>query len=291
MDIAPRGRHRSEPPPLQQEYAPPSYSSGQELVRRPRGASPNPYTNPQSTIRRKSVSPAPPPTENRRVSDVPFGPDSYNALNPSLLSSQGNAVTADPDAKIITYDGREIDPSDHLPMESWAPEPEPKQPQKQPSPEPRGRASLSGAQPLPPSGRRQLRIAARPQATPTHSPSYNHMDDPYTPSSLPSTGRNRLQKKRNSALPSPNASSPLAPISPDNYQDRQSQYTPTRGPQRSGTWDYPSENHAPHYGSGPPIPAKVPLALMSGANVDDAFMEEMSRIDIGTGRSRRRGGY
>ncbi|KAI9167626.1 Ingression protein fic1 [Paramyrothecium foliicola] len=290
MEVARRGRHKSEPPPPQ-EYMPPNYSSGQELVRRPRGASPNPYTNPQQTIRRKSVSPAPPPSDQRRLSDIPFGPDSYDALNPSLLSSHSGISVPDPDAKIITHDGREIDPSDHLPMDTWAPEPEPKQGQKQPSPDPRSRAPLSGAQPMPTGGRRPLRIAARPQATPTHSPSYTHMDDPHTPGSMPSAGRNRLQKKRTSMAPSPNASSPLAPITPDNYQDRQSSYTPTRGVQRSGTWDYPSENHAPHYGSGPPIPAKVPLALMSGANVDDALMEEMSRIDIGTGRSRRRGGY
>jgi hypothetical protein len=283
-----RGRHHSEPP---QDWAPRSYSSSQELVRRPRGASPNPYTNPEQSIRRKSVSPAPPPAETRRLSDIPFGPDSYDAFNPSLSSqASGGPAVPDPDAKIITHDGREIDPSDHLPMESWAPEPEPKQAQKQPSPEPRARTSFSGAQPLPPSGRRQLRIAARPQATPTHSPSYSHADDHYTPASQPSTGRNRLQKKMTSAHQSPNAPGPLAPISPDNYQERQMQYTPSR-PQRSATWDYQNENYAPQYGSGPPIPAKVPLALMSGANGDEALMEEMSRIDIGTGRSRRRGGY
>jgi hypothetical protein len=168
MELQHRGRYRAEPP---QDYVPPTYSSGQELVHRPRGASPNPYANPQAAIRRKSVSPAPPLEDQRRASDVPFGPDSYDALNPSLVSSSSAIAIADPDAKIITHDGREIDPSDHLPMDTWAPEPEPKQP-RQPSPEPRSRAPMSGAQPLPSSGRRPLRVAARPQqATPTHSPS------------------------------------------------------------------------------------------------------------------------
>jgi hypothetical protein len=103
-------------------------------------------------------------------------------------------------------------------------------------------------------------------------------------------------------VPSPAASSPLAPISPDNYQDRQggSPYTPTRGLPRAQTWDYPTENHSPqqhppHHGYGPPVPAKVPLALMSGANMgandERSLMEEMQSIDIGAGRSRRRGGY
>ncbi|PNY25785.1 Ingression protein fic1, partial [Tolypocladium capitatum] len=305
-----RGRHISEGPPSYgaspQGYAPHSrdgrsaitYSGGpdNQLVRH-RNVSPNP--NPQHAIRRKSVSPAPPPADNRRVSDIPFSPDSYDALNPSMATPRDSNLgseRAHPDDKIMTHDGREIDPSDHLPMESWAPEPEPKPEQKQASPEPRARPSPSGAQPMPPSGRRPLRVAGRPQSSTGPPPSFhNYGEDLRTPPAPVSTGRNRLQKKANraSAGPSPAMSSPLAPVSTDNYQDRQSPYTPTRGHglRRAGSWDYPSENHAPHHGSGPPIPAKVPL--MSGANggVDYALMEEMQRIDIGAGRSRRRGGY
>lgn len=202
--------------------------------------------------------------------------------------------------KIITHDGKEIDPSDHLPVESWAPEPEPK-PQSVPT-DTRSRPMPGGAQPMPPSGRKQLRIT-RPQQQPAPSPSagYNFSSaEVHTPPPGSSTGRNRLQKRgnRSSAVPSPAASSPLAPISPDNYQDRQSgsPYTPTRGLPRAQTWDYPSENHSPHHshnaGYGPPIPAKVPL--MSGANMasgdERSLMEEMQSIDIGAGRSRRRGG-
>lgn len=304
----PRGRQRSEPPVTYGAGNSPGYGSqthdrrsgmgyggGSELSMVRRGdVSPS---GPHQTIKRKSVSPAPPPSDHR--SDIPFGPDSYDALNPALAPSH-SAVTAasyiDPDAKIITHDGREVDPSDHLPMDSWAPEPEPKQNSKQPSPEPRSRPSPAGAQPMPPSGRRPLRVAQR-QTMPATPPSYNHPDDRHAPQTPTSTGRNRLQKKthRTSAVPAHSASSPLAPISPDNYQDRQSPYTtPTRGQHRNSGWEYSNENHAPH-GSGPPIPAKVPLPVMSGANgvsADQmALMEEMQRIDIGAGRSRRRGGY
>lgn len=253
-------------------------SPNNQLVMR-RSVSPNPNPSPQHQIRRKSVSPAPP---QERSSSIPYGPDSYNAFNANIPSSQEELGT-DPDAKIITHDGREIDPSDHLPMESWAPEPE----AKKPSPEPtRGRPSPAGAQPMPPSGRRQLRIAARPaQPSPAASPSYGQRGEPH---SAPAANRNRLHKKsRNSAPP---GASPLAPT-PDNYQDRQLVYQPRGGP-RSGGYDYTNENHAPNYGGAPPIPAKVPI--MSGANGggnDMALMEEMSRIDIGAGRSRRRGGY
>ncbi|KAH7148718.1 hypothetical protein EDB81DRAFT_842143 [Dactylonectria macrodidyma] len=255
----------------------------------PRGSSPNP----QHTIRRKSVSPIPPPVEARRLSGVPFGPDSYDELNPSLVSSRDGTSPA-PDfmksepKKIITYDGREIDPSDHLPMESWAPEPE----AKKDAPEPRSRPALSGAQPHPPSARRVPRSgrhsmsATLPFGTP---------DEPRTPPAPASAGRTRLQKRNPaSAGPSPAGVSPLAPISPDNYQQRQSPYTPTRGLPRASTWDHQIENRAPQYGNGPPIPAKVPLPLMSGAitsGTELALMEEMQSIDIGTGRSRRRGGY
>lgn len=319
----PRDRHTSEPPPnygpgeagSPYGYAPPpqlpyerrsgtdvTYSGGPEQrMIHSHSTSPAPQSKPQHTIKRKSVSPAPPPAENRRVSDVPFGPDSFDAFNSTIVATRDERAPVDPDAKIVTYDGREVDPSDHLPVESWAPEPEAKQP-KQASPEPRARPSPSGAQPMPPSGRRQLRVAGRPQPPPAAPhPSYGPQE-PHTPPAPGSAGRNRLHKKtRSSAAASPAGvgSSPLAPISSENYQDRQSPYTPTRGTQRSPNhYDYPNENHAPHYGA-PPIPAKVPIgggggAVMSGANGvvgDDALMQEMQRIDIGAGRSRRRGGY
>ncbi|ROT41403.1 hypothetical protein SODALDRAFT_118655 [Sodiomyces alkalinus F11] len=276
---------------------------------------PNPMPNPQHTIKRKSVSPAPPPrddpSEGRRLSGVPFGPDSYDALNP-VLSSGKDANEPDSNGKIITHDGREIDPSDHLPMETWAPEPEPR-PAKAPTPETRPRPN--GAQPMPPSGRRPLRVAGRPHsqsAAALPPPSYGLSDGSSAVAPL-SGNRNRLQKKaqRVSALPAPPAadSGPLAPISSHNYQEGPGNgFTPPQRLPRASTWDYPSENRAPQYGSspgsramtGPPLPAKVPLPVMSGALVrsggeptgeDWALMQEMSRIDIGTGRSRRHGGY
>ena len=153
------------------------------------------------------------------------------------------------------------------------------------SPEPRdkmrsnsgesGRERPRGAQPPPPSGRRQLRIAGRPQsaAGPVQHPPDDH---PHTHPA--SAGRNRLQRKANrmSALPSgsPAGSSPLTPISSHSY-NADSGFTPPR-PTRSSTWDYPSENHAPGYGGSPgggtvrgapAPPPKVPIPTMSGALV------------------------
>lgn len=95
-------------------------------------------------VQRKSVSPKPPSVAEREAS-IPFSPDSYDVLNPNAGRS---AVTRDPKpaydtpteamnaamrseaeaardpGPIIGDDGREIDPSDHLPLDTWAPEPE-----------------------------------------------------------------------------------------------------------------------------------------------------------------------
>lgn len=315
MNTPPRGRQQSEPPsnyvahyspsgnpPASRGYdrSPVNYSggpttpSGQMVVSGVRGVSPTPSHH---TIKRKSVSPAPPPSDGRRLSGVPFGPDSYEALNPSV-SAQDTSKTeyTNAEGKIVTPDGREIDPSDHLPMDTWAPEPEPKKSAE--SAETRSRPVPGGAQPMPPSSRRPPRGASRPQsaiAAITAPPMYGASESTV---SLPiSTGRNRLQKKqhRQSALPAP-ISSGTSPLGPSTPHQRNS--TPPRALVRASTFDY--ENHGPArtgYGSGPPIPAKIPM--MSGGlgptppsgGEDWALMEEMSRIDIGTGRARRHRGY
>ncbi|KAI0134681.1 hypothetical protein BJ170DRAFT_591644 [Xylariales sp. AK1849] len=268
-----------------------------------------PSPNPSHTIKRKSVSPAP-PQEGRRLSGVPFGPDSYDELNPSVASakdeSRGPEYT-NAYGKIVTADGREVDPSDHLPMDTWAPEPEPKGP-KQPAPDFSSRPTPSGAQPMPPSGRRQIRVQARPQSMAVAAPSYINPD--VDPSPPPSAGRNRLQKKnhRMSTVPAP-ISAGSSPLGPATTYQRNS--TPPRALVRASTFDY--ENQGPPYaspsatrgsfgGNGPPIPAKVPLmsgglgssydsSRGNGGGDEWALMEEMSRIDIGTGRARRHGGY
>ncbi|KAK0652945.1 hypothetical protein B0T16DRAFT_369823 [Cercophora newfieldiana] len=395
VETPPRGRAMSEipqrydqdTPPSQYNSGPPSQNRGQlvysggpstssvNVVIKQRNYSPNPprdpSPNPRHTIRRKSVSPAPPPTsESRRLSGVPFGPDSYDALNPAVATSAiREPATTRPDydeatGKIITHDGREIDPSDHLPMETWAPEPELKKPSNQAS---TANSSRPSPQTTLPSSR-AMRLANRPQSMiPSSSVQYSggsSFNEPATPSPPISTGRNRLQKKAHrssiasgpvmsGALPpimsgangssfsrsngSDVGSSPLTPLPP--HQDN---FTPPRQLTRASTYDYAgsTENYAPAYhGSGfspgghgggrgplpPSIPAKVPLALPApqmsgalqlhssslagrgdldhwdsyddrgrgrdtwGANGSSSLEEELSRIDIGTGRSRRRG--
>ncbi|KKO98264.1 hypothetical protein THAR02_09634 [Trichoderma harzianum] len=300
-----RDRHRSEPPPPSHEPAFGTSPQAYESYDRPRSgtysggpdphaqgyrnASPNPRDaspNPQHRIRRKSVSPAPRSSDNRRHSDIPFSPDSYEAFNPGVSSRDGSPGLdpSDSPSKIVTHDGREIDPSDHLPEESWAPEPETK-PSQEPA-QSRTRPPLSGAQPMPPSGRRPLRISmARTSQAVVPSNAYGYSEGPRAPPPPAQGGRQRLQKKTRHSM-GPTTSAP----NPGNFQ-----YSSTRS--RAGAWDYPNDNYTPQYNGGPqgpPIPAKVPLPIMSGANggaEDMALIQEMSTIDIGTGRSRRRGGF
>ncbi|KAI1429138.1 hypothetical protein F5Y12DRAFT_710349 [Xylaria sp. FL1777] len=319
-----RGRQHSEPPShYAANYTPhgqPTNSGAYERALVAHSSGPNtPFAATESSdhrrvspspsahhvIKRKSVSPAPPPSEPRRLSGVPFGPDSYDAFNPSIAASREEYSKStnytNADGKIVTPDGREVDPSDHLPMDTWAPEPESKK--TTPPIETRARPALNGAQPMPPSGRRPLRITARPQSMALTPPTYATQE----PTGPRSTGRNRLQKKthRASALPAP-ISAGSSPLGPATAHQRNS--TPPRALVRASTFDY--ENHGPPfdsefgitrtgYGSGPPIPAKIPM--MSGGlgpstsapqgNEELALMEEMSRIDIGTGRARRHRGY
>lgn len=321
-----RGRQMTGPPPSYgapqprhgsydaHERSPSATPPSQHGIDR-RGLSPNPSPNGQHTIRRKSISPAP-PQEGRGLSGIPFGPDSYDALNPVLSTSAPKEPIRpdydEVDGKIITHDGKEIDPSDHLPMDTWAPEPEPKG--KKPS-ESATRPALSGPQPIPPSGRKPLRVReARPSSTAALPPAtFISPESGRQQLPPPNTGRNRLQKKtnRSSAMPVMMSGAngagpgPLAPL-----PQAQDNYAP-RPLGRASTYDY--ENHAPpplydtspgsytrdHSASAPPIPAKIPLAAGPGSAMpmhrggygdfggENALMEEMSRIDIGTGRARR----
>ncbi|EEH03230.1 conserved hypothetical protein [Histoplasma capsulatum G186AR] len=95
---------------------------------------------------RKSLSPHPSPSEEPGTLDgIPFSPDSFDALNPHISTASALQQPAPPYGTpegameaarqreveklrdlgpIIGNDGRVIDPSDHLPTDTWAPEPE-----------------------------------------------------------------------------------------------------------------------------------------------------------------------
>ncbi|KAI9849901.1 MAG: hypothetical protein M1837_000115 [Sclerophora amabilis] len=307
--------------------APRAHRSSAPVIK-PRAISPD-----RRSPSRKSVSPAPVASApERRLSGVPFSPDAYDALNPNATSPGSvepgsgyqtpehsrdsihqdfvDASVVNSDEPIIGSDGRVIDPSDHLPTATWAPEPELKNPQKAGRPELRSRPSPQGAQPMPQSTRRLPREQpARPQSitTPIHVPSPEPSPAPATPSS--GGTRNRLQKRVRMQASSPGLaakSSPLASYdsqkstpcslprrSTDDFALREHENYPAHTPSPTGQMGFGgwggrgagTRNSPAAASAAPPLPAKLPLN--AGREDHSALSEELKSIDIGSaGRSR-----
>lgn len=274
---------------------------------------------------RKSVSPRPPPSDEkqeRRLSAVPFDPDSFDVYNPNAKSTSsdpdrpGSSMEMNDQGQVVTFSGRVIDASDHLPIDSWAPEPERKSTEKvRPV---RSRAALNGARDIEAAAQREeryrreradrdrIRDAANMTfGAPANSPSnalvtsrhnfnehnYNDHNSPVNAGALvladrdatpPSSGRNRLQKRGNrpmsmSAYDSPPAHSPSSIPMPNTTVLRE----------RENVGGYGS---SPGYGGGrhsgaPPIPAKIPL---EHGGEEMALSLELQSIDIGPGSAGRR---
>ena len=256
---------------------------------------------------RKSVSPQPGPagTERRHSelsAQVPFGPDSFDIYNPSIGSAGGvndiGARYTTPeqarearmqhekqeklgDGPIFGSDGRIIDPSDHLPSDTWAPEPDPKPARKGPEVTIRFKQNPQGAQHMARNVRQPLR-EARPNAL--SSPAYPQPGE----DSPASASRTRLQKKVRPGMAQPN-SSPMLPsfnISPRNTMPRSSASDyPPRDNQEFGSYSHSSPTYVNRLPGGipPPIPGKVPIGSGQEDWGTDALSEEMRRIDIGIG--------
>ncbi|KAI9887180.1 MAG: hypothetical protein M1823_001007 [Watsoniomyces obsoletus] len=337
-DVAPRAAPAAFDPMEHQRS-----SRGATPIVKSTTASPDPLRIP-----RKSVSPRPVSTiEGPTMSQTPFSPDAFDAFNPharspTIMKDAGTNRHRSPgtedgpsrshedpssfDEPIIGEDGREIDPSDHLPRQIWAPEPERKTPTKPAtsSMETRTRPTPLGAQPMPPSGRRLPRESpGRPHSMST--PGYAYGSEPATPEH---SRRVRLQKRDHEMVPN---SSPLG----EQHRQHRSTYSTPRSLPRTSTNeqrpmpdrdDYSGRGgggggspYSSSYGNGgqmhssmgggggglgagggapPPIPAKVPMNGGAGGGRQDdysALSEELRSIDIGSGstgrRTTRRGHY
>ncbi|KIX94951.1 uncharacterized protein Z520_09261 [Fonsecaea multimorphosa CBS 102226] len=264
--------------------------SSAPVVVRPRPITPNS----NHTIPRKSITPTFTTSDDRtQMSSVPFGPGSYDVLNPGTSSTPVEGAFNSPEdafevarqkevdkireqGPIIGNDGRVIDPSDHLPSDTWAPEPE----RKQRKPEhvirirTREEARNQNRAGSSPASARPHSIAATPyQASPSVPVSSPYQTStppataPVSPQAEPSSGRNRLKKPMpNRPLPTQPYPSPQAGPSVQNSAsiERPSpsnqRYTihssPISGsPQRSPFSEYqvPSGNsYSPRGGYGPP---------------------------------------
>lgn len=211
--------------------------------------------------------------------------------------------------QIITFSGRAVDASDHLPVDSWAPEPE-RKPTEKVRPV-RSRVALNGARDLEAAAQREERYRRERsekerirQATDVtfgsaasepsnalvisrHSQNYHEYNTPVNAGALvladhdatPSSGRNRLQKRGNrpvstSAYDSPPAHSPSNIPMPNTNILRERENVNSYGG---------SPGYGRHSVAAPPIPAKIPLE-----SEDMALSMELQSIDIGPGSGGRR---
>lgn len=288
---------------------------------KPQAVSPDPRIVPK----RKAVSPLPFNNQGeQRLSGVPFGPDSYEVFNPSspLSSSVAGPETRyeNPEqakeaarqhevqklrdqGPIIGNDGRVIDPTDHLPTDTWAPEPE----RKNRKPEMVIRYKTKDATPRTPQGYGSSPGLARPHsiAGSVYGSSPLAAESPVSLVQQ-NTGRNRLQKQM-PGRPLPvqpyqqTHSSPAVPTVDYNTPSPRSSYS--LRPDLAETPLYGQQNHRYSRGGSlggfdggpPPIPAKLPISHVSSNDGDagyggmDALSAELSTIDIGTGTSSRGG--
>ncbi|OXV07669.1 hypothetical protein Egran_04569, partial [Elaphomyces granulatus] len=308
--IVPYGRDSLyyQTPPLNSLYSTPTIEDRSLDTRSSIGTRERRSASPEDAraIRRKSISPSP---SLHNSSNTPFSPDSYDALNPAArrsfamrdsLSRPERTVetsrpveppTQDDVGPIITEDGRIVDPSDHLPTDTWAPEPEKKTkkpeviirfkhaPQSAPnnsrlSPRdrhllPRG-SDAGSSSPVSRSGRNN------PRKSDSRSPPYGRdssfsiqTSPPANTVSLEHEIHNGSSQQRNYALPR----------SYDSSQVRRRSASPTPPPYQTSSLYAPSN-------TGPPIPPKVPVASPPNQSYPsagiDALSQEMQSIDIGS---------
>ncbi|KAJ5161255.1 hypothetical protein N7492_006647 [Penicillium capsulatum] len=264
-----------------------------------RGGSNSPETR---LVTRKSVSPLPSSSSDRGSN--PFSPDSYNTLNPHASRpssrdtspayespSQGRGLASRPqiepvrdlDQPIIGDDGREIDPSDHLPTETWAPEPE----KKNRKPEVIIRFKHS-ARPTSRGNDTPSRNTGPPRVgfrTTPETSSYG-ASKRYTPTQVHTSqeivGRTPPPMQENYGNYSRGYNSPASTERPRSSHRGSVSPTPSA---RSPLYDY---------SPGPPIPSKVPISQgppsypVSASNAStgnpgmDALSRELKTIDIGS---------
>jgi hypothetical protein len=274
---------------------------------------------------RKSVSPRPPPSaghdSERRLSAVPFNPDSFDVYNPTVSKKASNAamgehgddrrdgnVEFNDKGQIVTFSGRVIDASDHLPIDSWAPEPERKGEQK--TRPVRERPVLSGARDLEAAKQRERDYRRERQ---DRDGIRSAVDTIHADSNIPSNALVLTSRHRYSSNGSPMQVNPGAMVlaNPDSTSPGPSRLQ-QRNPRPVSAYGSPSnipmpsthvlrerENvggygGSPGYSAGsrhsvaaPPIPAKIPMDGGFSSGDLSALSLELQSIDIGPGSGGR----
>ena len=245
-----------------------------------------------------SPNPPPPPPPRDGIGMMPFSPDSYNALNPQFVtwgtrddddsSKQPHSRSAKEVPPVIGDDGQEIDPSDHLPFDTWAPEPEkkPRKPEvivrfKHPSPKNAGqptaappRNTAAGRQPP----TTHVHITNEPSAAQRNRDAY-YGYGVYVPT-RPVNARGI------------GSSSNSNPVLPTVSRGSTSSASPLRSSPSTSRGSVVTSSLYEPVCPGPPIPVKVPVQsypVMAVNRSMDALSRELNSIDIGS-CSRSNGG-
>ncbi|KAJ5970844.1 uncharacterized protein N7479_000762 [Penicillium vulpinum] len=286
----------------------PLRTSPRQIEQRPTSSRGGSVSPDMRAVVRKSVSPRPSSSDVRSGSSIPFSPDSYMSLNPNVSQPPGrdpspaydspaqarDAVIRgkteprrDMDHPIIGDDGREIDPSDHLPTDTWAPEPDRKS--RKPEviirfkhsarPTSRGNDSPSSRSTGPPRVGFRTETITYPSDRPvSYTPTHVHVSPGSMVRTSPRT--DYTHERSNSHVQSRGYGTPTSVERP---RSSRGSVSPSPG-SRTPLYDY---------SPGPPIPSKVPITagspgypVMSGnpnGNIRmDALSRELSTIDIGS---------
>ncbi|KAK5168142.1 uncharacterized protein LTR77_006710 [Saxophila tyrrhenica] len=246
-------------------------------------------TSQRSSPARKSISPHP-SAPNTPGGGTPFSPDSFNAYNPQASRAtlpEGNSPhspyqiapgsSAPRDANngpIVGWHGQEIDPSDHLPVDSWAPEPEKKTPTKTYG---LGRDRDFGPRSGAAAGRNMSKDTVVNFRVKGQHPQ-QHQQQPLPPAEQESPSRNRLQKK-----PSPSPAPGRAPA-PEPLSERHN-FNSVSVPDPYAQQQYSQG----FYGGGGGAERYENGGSGYAPNPDDSLAREIGSIDIG-GRGGRGGG-
>jgi hypothetical protein len=216
--------------------------------------------------------------------------------------------------QIVTFSGRVVDASDHLPVDNWAPEPVPKGTVKEKAP--RTRAQLNGSRDLDAAMQREeryqreradrerIRHAAsmnfdNSNALVTTRHDFNDYNSPVNAGALvlasqsqhnaaPSVAGRSRPTRRDQQRPVSSYESPPQYQLPDRQvlreRDNPNSYGSSPSYDRRGTQR--------HSVAAPPIPAKVPIDMNGGGygtqNEDMALSLELQSIDIGPSSGGRR---
>lgn len=271
---------------------------------------------------RKSVSPRPPPMEDpseRRLSGIAFNPDSFDVYNPRMSRSPipsddeeqrpGSRMEYNDKGQIVTFSGRVVDASDHLPIDNWAPEPTPKGTVKEKPA--RTRAQLNGSRDIEAARQREEKYRRDREARDRirHATSQTFGDSEAPSNALVTTRHDFNEQYAHSGalvLADQSATRPRSGDR-DGYQRRSPR--PSYDSHNSGSYaarpdphvlrerhnpnsygSSPSYSHdSPRYGGAPPIPAKIPFGHGAPVqNEDMALSLELQSIDIGPGSGGRR---